>query len=424
MWPLLNKFLKLFWNFCKIESLINKFKKLEDQNSNQTLIFKILGYIIYFKSLIIKITLITFLIKWIKKYSLVKNLWHIFSAIGSTLLSISLIDIYSLDVISGIKDTQIYKWFSDLIINPKISLPQQNQSVEFQKNTISEGSIKDANGIQTEINSSNRQDNRNIIEEINNKPESLRKQYIYTENQLEDNNDKTNFKKYLLIGSMLIVSGITIWCYFNDIKPGDATNTVIDKIKSFLYSFNSDQNNIIDNNTGNNSTNIQTNVNSDIQLSDNTNPIKGKSRVLTSPSLDNLNEQAESSWNASASSSNISSPDSDKTITQASISTASDSLISGSNLIKNIWRNRLTTDVNDKINFIESCFNTSNKLGDEIKLSDYFAYIINEYNVEIDTYNFMKSNTGFNDKNLLDSTKESLYYFREWIAEYQNKIFP
>jgi hypothetical protein len=221
---------------------------------------------------------------------------------------------------------------------------------------------------------------------------------------------------------MLIVSGITIWCYFNDIKPGDATNTVIDKIKSFLYSFNSDQNNIIDNNTGNNSTNIQTNVNSDIQLSDNT--IKAKSRVLTSPSLDNLNEQAESSWNASASSSNISSPDSDKTITQASISTASDSLISGSNLIKNIWRNRLTTDVNDKINFIESCFNTSNKLGDEIKLSDYFAYIINEYNVEIDTYNFMKSNSGFNDKNLLDSTKESLYYFREWIAEYQNKIFP
>jgi hypothetical protein len=51
----LNKFTK--------GELINKFKKLEEQNLNQTLIFKILGYIIYFKSLIIKITLITFLIK-------------------------------------------------------------------------------------------------------------------------------------------------------------------------------------------------------------------------------------------------------------------------------------------------------------------------------------------------------------------------
>jgi hypothetical protein len=237
---------------------------------------------------------------------------------------------------------------------------------------------------------------------------------------------------------MLIISGITIWCYFNDIKPGDAANTVIEKIKSFRPWFNNDQNNIINNNTGNNSTNIPTNVNSEIQLSDNppvysskerlervvkekirdieSQPVASSSRVLTSPSLENLNEQAESSWSES-SSSTVSSPDSDITVTQASISSAS-------NLIQDVWRNKFSKDLNDKINFIENSFNASDKNLDITNLIDYFAFIINEYNIESNTYNFMKSNSNFNDPELLNSSKESLYYFRQWIAEYQNKFFP
>jgi hypothetical protein len=43
--------------------LISKFKRLDNKNSNQTLIYKVLGTIIKFKSLILKITLIAFLIK-------------------------------------------------------------------------------------------------------------------------------------------------------------------------------------------------------------------------------------------------------------------------------------------------------------------------------------------------------------------------
>jgi hypothetical protein len=43
--------------------LISNLKKLEEQNSNQNLFFKILNYIIYFKNYIFKITLIGLIIR-------------------------------------------------------------------------------------------------------------------------------------------------------------------------------------------------------------------------------------------------------------------------------------------------------------------------------------------------------------------------
>ena len=66
----LNKFTK--------DELIKHYKKLEEQNNNKTLIIKIINYIIYFKSLILKLTLITLIIKWIRKYSLVKKIMTYF----------------------------------------------------------------------------------------------------------------------------------------------------------------------------------------------------------------------------------------------------------------------------------------------------------------------------------------------------------
>ena len=230
-----------------------------------------------------------------------------------------------------------------------------------------------------------------------------------------------------MIGSIVIISGVAVWCYYNDIKPGDASNAVLEKIRSFRSWLNNDSNNIINNNTGNNSMNIPTNINEDIQLTDNviTQPSNNnQSSVLTSPSLENLNEQAESSWNEG-----ISSPDSDKTVTPASISesnasssSSSSSLLNASNLIKNNWRSKLSKECNDKINFIESTLNSEIDLEEGLKLSDYYAFIINEYNKEIEVYNYIKTEP-VNNLEMLNGLKESMFYFREWIAEYQNKIF-
>lgn len=62
--------------------------------------------------------MITFIITWVKKYSLIRKLWHLFSIIGSTLLSLSMIDIYAFDFINWLKDTNIYRWYSELFNKP------------------------------------------------------------------------------------------------------------------------------------------------------------------------------------------------------------------------------------------------------------------------------------------------------------------
>lgn len=416
--------------FTKAE-LIKQYKKLEEINSNQTLFFKIINFIIYFKGLILKLTFITLIIKWIRKYSLVRKFWHIFSLIGNTLLGISIIDIYSWDIISWIKDTSVYKWYTGLFsINElPLEIPSKNSI------NISERTSIETNGVQTESEINNRINKWFNKEEITNKePKVLSKEEF---NSLEESN---NYKNYIILGTIIIISGIIYYYYWSDIRPaaGDAGNTIIEKIRSFRSWFNNDSNNIINNNPENNSMNIPTNINQDIQLVDNTpaniQPVESSSNVLTSPSLENLNEQAESTWGEGSTS-----PGSDRTVTQASISGSSlniesnasstssgsstSSISTVSNFIKNNWRNRFTEETNDKINFVESTLNSEIDLEEGLKLSDYYAYIINEYNKEIILYNTLKSDLNPNLQNL-NMLKQSLYYFREWIAEYQTKIFP
>jgi hypothetical protein len=184
-----------------------------------------------------KLTLLSLIIKYFRKYKFIRKILLFFNWIILSLFGISIIDIYDsnfvLYLIESIRSSHLYKVLIEILENKvdnienkvdnienkvKIIENKVEKSREFQKNTISEGSIKKANGIQKEINWSNRQINRNIVEEINNNPESLRKEYIPTENQLEDNNDKINYKRYFLIGSIIILSGLT-WFFWDDIKP-------------------------------------------------------------------------------------------------------------------------------------------------------------------------------------------------------------
>lgn len=433
----LNKFTK--------DELIKQYKNLEKQNSNQTLILKIINTLLYFKGLIIKITLIGLIIKWIKKYSLVKKLWHIFSIIGNALLGFTLIDIYSWDIISWIKDTSIYKWYIELFKSYKTDKIEtiENPS-KFPKVMIERTSIEtngNENGIQKSDEISHRFNRWFNKQEID-KQEVLTNEEF---NKFDENNYNANYKYYFILGTLIITTGI-VWYYWNDIRPGDAANTVIEKVRSFRSWFNNDENNIIDNNPRNITVNIPTNVNppiEDIQLSNTTQPPnyesieinKGKA-VLTSPSLENLNEQAESSWNTGVSSpgsddSSVtitpeSSSSSSSTFTSTSTSNSSSSSINTistvSNFIKNNWRKRFTDEVNDKINFIESSLMNENKL-EGLKLADYYAFIINEYNKEIEVYNYIKTDSNHNIQDL-NVMRQSFYHFREWIAEYQPKILP
>lgn len=111
--------------FTKAE-LISKFKKLESKNSNlnntennQSLFSKIIDFILYFKGLIFKITLITILIRTIKKYSLFSKLLRFANWIILTIFGISVIDNFPSDffkefryILGGTEDhhIQIYTY--------------------------------------------------------------------------------------------------------------------------------------------------------------------------------------------------------------------------------------------------------------------------------------------------------------------------
>jgi hypothetical protein len=90
--------------------------------------------------------------------------------------------------------------------------------------------------------------------------------------------------------------------------------------------------------------------------------------------------------------------------------------------IANGWRKRLDGDIQNKINFIESTLEY--ELTDETrgKLRADYLEIVNNYNRDTSTYDFMKDHVKY--KSHASGLKDSLFYLREWIGEYQDRILP
>ena len=186
--------MKNYNKYTKAE-LISKFKELDFKktNSNQSIFTKIFSYILFFKKLIIKITLITFLISWVKKYSLIRKIWHIISTIGSTLLGISLIDIYSLEFISWIKDTSIYKWYLGLFNDHKID--KVEDAIPSFMRTSNQDSTTNQNG-----NSESFQRSSKNFGWVN-------------QQEVNDETPPFYYNKYSIIGALSLTTLIS-WYYF------------------------------------------------------------------------------------------------------------------------------------------------------------------------------------------------------------------
>jgi len=143
------------------------------------------------------------------KYFLIKKLWHIFSLLGSSLLSISIIDIYSWDVISWIKDTSIYRWYSELFNYSKIDKIEtiENPS-KFPKGMIERTSIEtngNENGNQKSDEISNKINRWFNKEEITNKEPD-----ILTNEEFNKIDESNKYKNYFILGSIIIISGIIL----------------------------------------------------------------------------------------------------------------------------------------------------------------------------------------------------------------------
>ena len=415
----LNKFTK--------HELINKIHNLDYENkSNQSTSMKIVESILNFKSFILKFTLITFIIKWIKKYSLIQKLWHFFRWIASAILAISMIDIYSLDIISWIKETSIYNWYSELFSSKEVNDIAKEKTLgiksEFPKRIAIETSENETgiNSISERI----RKNNQKELEEIN-------------------DNGIWNDYKHIIIISGVIISGVVIWYYSEEVKDGFLTS--IEWIKNYFSRPPTDPGNNTTENIRTSSTQsseqsiknrwrkyfeiepvTKDNISditsipksSEIEVIDNSSVSssfkidKGK-KVLTSPSLETLNNNAEEAWSES------SSPKSDD-----SSSTITPEVINQAEILKaNAWKMYLPTQTKSSIDFIENFFNDDKiEVNEESvgKLPEALANIIQTYDIELNIY---KSATSWEEKNKF-SMKQSLFNYNKWIRKYYALIFP
>jgi hypothetical protein len=183
-------------NYTKAE-LISKINGLASNttNSNNNTIFKIiLKNLLYYKNILLKITLIALIIRILKRYSILRRLLTFSNWILITIFGISFMDIYGLEsltnILSYLRNTSVYTWFSSLLGMKVIETPSR---------------LKQINS-----NSTGDKESNKIIERftkiIHNEPEEIKDETPIYKN------------KYVIIGGILILSCLT-WYFYDDLRP-------------------------------------------------------------------------------------------------------------------------------------------------------------------------------------------------------------
>lgn len=455
--------------FTKTE-LINKMNDLQNKSNNKSTLIKIVEFIIFLKNWIIRLTLIALIIKWFKNYSLFRKTFHIFSWIASTLLGISLIDIYSLDVITWIKETNIYNWIYDLFYSKEnSSIIKSIKEVKANKEVKKEDTEFQFPKTITSKTDGNEKTHVTLSEWFN---RDINKEVI-TDDSLIDK-IKDNSKNIIIISGVVIISGLSYY-YFNEIKDGFGTS--INWIKNYLFGPSSDpgtnaSNSDILNSTQSSRDNLKIRflklfrkneeeqeiidlLPPSIELSD----LKGKQiltdqditsenmkKFFTSPSLESLNNRATEAWtdplsdsssNSSSSTitpsnykpevssenitSNIPSSSQNLQATSSTHITPSETLL---NVISNSWKDMINKDNKELINFIDNFVSSKQVVTDVIidKLINDFINIISNYDNQVNLY-YINSNSNWTSENA-NNFKIGLYFYKKWIKKNMEIIFP
>lgn len=437
----------------KLKTLGNQNSKLNKNQTNNITLIKLVEYLLMFKGLILKLTLIVYIIKWIKKYTLIKKLWHIFNIIASGLLGISLIDIYSLDIITWIKETWLYKWYFELLYPKEIIKDNKSNEFQFPKRI-------------TDKTTENETGHTSISEWINRNTE--KKIEETKESSIIDTIQK-NSKAIIIISGIIIVTGLSYY-YFDEIK--DASVTSIEWIKNHFSrpSAGSGTNNstsdisptiqsskenwqtrfwriisrdnestssnetghtgadsiqVINNQTSDSSGSVVKVIEIDkssegasteltLRSTDESRsfPITDKGKgVLTSPSLEDLNNKAQDSW----------SDDSSSTITPDNFNKTEEIT---EQVISKIWKLGVPTNTNNNINYIEAVFSSDKEI-DTTRANLLIKKLVDtvaEYDGQVELINSEYVQTWTIEEKIKFTHK--LYHFRKWISKYHQLIMP
>jgi hypothetical protein len=308
-------------NMTKAE-LISRIQGFNQNNPNIKLNFFDFFYLI--KQFLVKITLITLIIKIFKRFSILRRIWLITNTIVMSIFGISMIDIYGLSIFSAFF-AEISYLTSNIITylsNTKFyALISGILGYKIESSSTKMGSMN-----RTDQSSTTSKESNKIIERFS--KIVLKEEEEVTEVEITE--DSPIYKnKYFIYATFLLISGVAYYYFGDEIKV--YTISIFEFIKTRGRGpdggnnsptnpetrYNSWVNLIGWNQNKTKGLNITEILDGEINLVDNTNPIAGPStepmdkyftsdqpiskgkQVLTSPSLENLNTTAAETWSSS-----------------------------------------------------------------------------------------------------------------------------
>ena len=355
--------------------------------------------------------------------------------IGSTLLGLSMIDIYAFDFINWLKDTNIYRWYSELFNKPIVETKTDIKEPSSIMRSIDKNTTRNEERDETDY---------EILQRLQQLIHKDKDPVINQADEIEEDGPFYSKYKYFAIGAVIGVTCLVSWYYYGD-NITSVGQSGIEKIKTgygaiidYLSSFRStppddpggsntsgsaisDKSNIrakLDKYFKTLDSKIIDTASSEIELLDNSQPIASTSKldkgkgILTSPSLEDLNNQASESW--AEGSSSPKSESSSSTITPSKFAESSSiNAVALEHLSKN-WNLIFSSDVRGKIKIINNALEGSVPLDDS--RINFMAKILGELMAEYDvqTIVFNKNINLFTEDDIIKS-RQAFYHFREWI---------
>jgi len=470
-----------------ISKLHKESKKIDSKRNQNTILNKINLYfyqiwdlILVFKNILVKLTLISFFIQIFRKYKIFRKLWTMLNTLVMTIFGISLLDnfgfefiqhflieirVITANIIDYFSKTHFYVYLSELFKGPTTDIektvddPSREQKNISWKNTTDESGIKESKKGTKESHRDSK-----ISEWL--KPA---KDNIPNE-QIEDSSFYDQWRFYILTGT-IIVAGCFIWVYSDEIQSSWTT------FYEWVLSFRSGTGD----SPGSNNPDTREHPRFDIQkrlkdivkeelptpeieLTDKQETYskiiedikKGKGKeILTSASLEDLNNKATESW-AEGSTSPISEgsdvtikPSSSKEklvsidelspgessvsknlIERSSNIDNSSSLEIGSNVetvissLKPSWKDLVPTSYSDKIKKIEFMFEKERPIDTKtlMELGLDFVEMLRVYDNQVTNFNIMKD-AGKYSAVEIHRFSSACYHYREWLDKYNHSIF-
>jgi hypothetical protein len=321
------------------------------------------------------------------------------------------------NVVDYLSNTHFYKYITNLFHGNKIDEIKDSSS-----KTTENRSMIGENKYETKRNESKTSE---IIRENNSHTKIS--EWLKPQEKIIEFNEESNYNKYFIIVGTIVVVCLA-WYYSDEIRSG--TIAILDWINSFRRGDNPGDNPPNYNQINNQNRTrerlealVQERIKNKSESStpeiDQFFPVNGKGKTVRvmSPSLEDLNEKVQESWNKSPTSS-TSSIETVKASTSKTIESINENSLFKDKLDEAMfwssnWRKIINKDDLSKINFIDQILNSDKEI-DRVTAStliDFLVDVHSSYNSTVEKFNITKNELSGKD---IDITKNVSFELRKW----------